>query len=113
MEPHVPMILTWNPQRWDFEPGEYDRYVEQTQRTPTVAVEGSWSAGRRRHGVRVGDRAYLLRQGSDRRGIVASGAVASEPYPRRTGTAASRRRGSSTWPGTGSSTSTTGSRSRS
>jgi hypothetical protein len=76
----MPMILTWNPQRWNFEPGEYDRYVEQTQRTPPVPVQGRWSAGRRRHGVVVGDRAYLLRQGSDRRGIVASGAVASEPY---------------------------------
>jgi hypothetical protein len=75
------MILTWNPQRWDFRPGEYDRFVEQTRRTPPVPVRGHWSVGRRRRGVVVGERVFLLRQGSDRRGIVAAGATASEPYP--------------------------------
>lgn len=74
------MVLTWNPQRWDFAPGEYDSYVEQTQRVAPSAVRYSWSAGRRQHGVVIGERAFMLRQGADRRGIVGSGVVASEPY---------------------------------
>lgn len=78
---HVTMILIWNPSRWDFDPGEYERNIELTSRDKPVPVRAGWSAGRRRHGVAIGQRAFLLRQGADRRGIVASGVIESEPYP--------------------------------
>lgn len=71
------ILLTWNPANWDFDEGEYDRYVHATE---NVNLRLTWSVGRRRHGIQLGERAYLLRQGVDRRGIVASGIVDSEPY---------------------------------
>jgi hypothetical protein len=72
------MILTWNPQRWDFGSGEYGRFVEQTHRSPPAQIRDNWSVGRR-HGVVVGERVFLLRQGTDRRGIVATAAAGADP----------------------------------
>ena len=41
-------------------------------------VVGAWSTGSRRQGMRQGDRVYLLRQGVEPRGIIASGRVAND-----------------------------------
>jgi hypothetical protein len=68
-------ILTWNPNNWDFDDGEYDAHVAATARGEFVA--GGWSTGIRNSGIAPGDRAYLLRQHADR-GIVAAGEFSSE-----------------------------------
>jgi 5-methylcytosine-specific restriction protein B len=69
------LLLTWNPDRWRM---DFDRFVARTQ--AGEPVEGGWSVGNRRHGIGPGDRAFLNRQGSSGRGLVALGEVVSEPY---------------------------------
>ena len=83
-------ILTWNPKRWEWPSRDFENAVEATARHEVV--RDRWSAGLRRSGMSVGDRAFLLRQ-RDSRGIVASGIIASEVVedqhwadPRRTTT---------------------------
>jgi len=72
------MILTWNPDKYQWDEAEYLDLVNQTARGE--AVPGDWSTGGRLGGVFVGDRVFLLRQGTHGRGIVASGTVSSEIY---------------------------------
>lgn len=70
-------ILTWNPDRWPWPEDEYEEAVQSTASGGTEV--GRWSVGIRKHGISIGDRAYLLRQ-SHERGIVASGQFVSEIY---------------------------------
>jgi hypothetical protein len=42
--------------------------------------DGRWSVGNRVQGIEPGDRAYLLRQGTHGRGLVAIGDITSEPF---------------------------------
>ncbi|WP_460664565.1 protein NO VEIN domain-containing protein [Kribbella swartbergensis] len=42
--------------------------------------DGRWSVGNRVRGIEPGDRAYLLRQGTHGRGVLAIGEIMSEPY---------------------------------
>lgn len=70
-------ILTWNPSKWDY-PEVYQRHVAQA--AIGKRVKDRWSVGARRGGIAEGDRAFLLRQGPDRRGIVASGHFTSGVY---------------------------------
>ena len=72
------MILTWNPDRYHWNEGEYQELVERTARGEVVVA--SWSTGGRIGGVSSGDRVFMLRQGTQDRGIVASGTVLSEIY---------------------------------
>jgi hypothetical protein len=72
------MILTWNPDKYHWNEGDYSDLVDQTARGE--AVPGNWSTGGRIGGVSTGDRVFLLRQGTHGRGIVASGTVLSEIY---------------------------------
>lgn len=64
-------ILTWNPTKWDYPDGVYEREVAKT--AAGQAIDDRWSVGGRRGDISEGDRAFLLRQGPERRGIVASG----------------------------------------
>lgn len=76
------ILLTWNPgptddaqwSRTEF----YEEMVVGTANGDTLG--GRWSVGNRKRGIDVGDKAYLLRQGSHGRGIVASGVVLTTPY---------------------------------
>lgn len=74
------LIVTWNPDKgqWAKQPHGYHYAIEQTARGKTV--EGDWSTGVRNHGVSRGDRAFLLQQGDQGRGIIASGTVLGEIY---------------------------------
>ncbi len=63
-------LFIWNPTNASYPPGDYARDVATTERGG--GVEGRWSVGSRRGGLRGGDRAFLLRQ-HVARGIVASG----------------------------------------
>ncbi len=73
-------ILTWNPDKWAW---EESGLVEAISRTAQgQRVHGRWSIGNRKGGISEGqDRAFLLRQGREPRGIVASGAIVSAPFP--------------------------------
>ncbi len=69
-------LLTWNPKKWTWSTldTDYDRARKQG------FLDSRWSCGRSKR-IRSGDRIYLLRQGQEPRGIVASGFVTSdEPF---------------------------------
>lgn len=76
-------ILAWNPTKWDYPEGVYERDVART--AAGEATDDRWSVGGRRGGIAEGDRAFLLRQGPDRRGIVASGHFTSGVYEDESG----------------------------
>lgn len=68
------VLLTWNPSKWDWGI-EYDIAIDNTSQGQEVSDR--WSTGRRSSGLQAGNRAFLLRQGPEPRGIVASGWVTS------------------------------------
>jgi hypothetical protein len=72
------LIVTWNPDKgkWAKMPQGYYYAVEQTARRQSVMED--WSTGVRNHGVYWGDRAFLLRQGNQGKGLIASGTVRGE-----------------------------------
>lgn len=70
-------ILTWNPDRFDWGE-EYIDAIDKTARGHRV--DGDWSTGGRKSGLGPGDTAFLLRQGTQGRGIVARGEVTSEIF---------------------------------
>jgi hypothetical protein len=74
------MILTWNPDKFWWGDGYFDA-IEQTAQGEAVPV--SWSTGGRKGGVSKGDRVFMLRQGTQGKGMVASGTVVSEIYQDR------------------------------
>lgn len=71
-------LLTWNP---ELSRETALRWFEELEVVAAGGfVSGRWSTGNRTSGIAPGDRAYLLRQGSEPRGIVASGYFASDVY---------------------------------
>lgn len=69
-------LLTFNPQRWHLPEDEWLDDMEVI--AAGGLAPGRWSTGRR--DMNIGDRVYLLRQGPEPRGIIASGWTATEPY---------------------------------
>lgn len=69
-------LLTWNPAYEDAWTKQY-RDLETVRRTGSV--RDRWSVGHTRR-IRKGDRLFLLRQGLEPRGIVASGYALGEPF---------------------------------
>jgi hypothetical protein len=66
------VLLTWNPLNWDWG----DDYLDAIDRTTIgEAVVDRWSTGSRKSGLEYGERAYLLRQGDEPKGIIGSGRV--------------------------------------
>ena len=63
-------VFIWNPTNSSYPSDDYAADVART--AAGGVVEGRWSTGSRRTGLRPGDRAYLLRTRVDR-GIVAAG----------------------------------------
>ncbi|NLF72442.1 MAG: HNH endonuclease [Candidatus Anammoximicrobium sp.] len=70
-------ILTWNPQRTDFDEDDYNDIVERT-REGEWAPSG-WSCGNTKR-IKDGDRVFFLRQGEDR-GMVGAGYATKDAYP--------------------------------
>jgi hypothetical protein len=69
--------MTWNPDKGQWaKRGGYQDAIERTARGE-IAKE-DWSTGVRTTGVSPGDRAFLLQQGNQGRGIIASGKVTGE-----------------------------------
>lgn len=66
-------LLTWNPMRWEW--SNLAEVASQTEDGRPYSM--SWSTGNTKRIVR-GDRVFLLKQGEEPRGIIASGYVTSE-----------------------------------
>lgn len=67
-------LLTWNPQKWDWGSG-YSNSVNQS--ADGISVPDSWSTGSRKSGIAEGDRLFLLRQGTNARGLIGSATATS------------------------------------
>lgn len=68
-------LFAWNPNNWLWEGLEEN--IEELQNSGSVKLR--WSC-RSHKSVKIGDRAFLVRLGSNPRGIMASGTVASLPF---------------------------------
>jgi 5-methylcytosine-specific restriction protein A len=68
-------LLTWNSLRWP--------WPEMPQEARRVAageiVTSRWGCGRNKH-IQPGDRLFMLKQGTEPRGIFASGTAVSHPF---------------------------------
>lgn len=71
-------ILNWNPSKWDIPEEEVLEAIATT--TKGGEFHGQWSVGARKGGIVRGDQAYLLRQGPNERGLVASGYFTGEIF---------------------------------
>jgi 5-methylcytosine-specific restriction protein A len=67
-------LLTWNPTRFD-----WDMEQDISALKSHGFFDGRWSCGRTKR-IEAGDRLFLLRQGQEPRGIVASGYAKSSPH---------------------------------
>jgi hypothetical protein len=85
-------LLTWNPAK---SPNDYLVRTASELRRDQV-VEDDWSCGNNKH-IEVGDRVFLLRQGNDLPGIMASGWVTKGSFSARSWEAAKRRKGIKAW----------------
>ena len=72
-------LLTWNPEKW---PDLTDDLINATKMVLDVGTKliTQWSVGPRKNDIFPGDKVFLLRQGTDRRGIIAAGIVFSEIF---------------------------------
>jgi 5-methylcytosine-specific restriction protein A len=68
-------LFVWNPKKWHWE--TLDQRVEQLSLTGQCSEK--WSCAGYKS-IRVGDRAFLLRLGSEPKGIMGSGFVITEPF---------------------------------
>lgn len=71
-------IFTWNPDNWPWD--YFDRVVAESQ--AGNAVKDHWSTGNNRS-IKKDERFFMLRQGNEGRGIVATGHTTSNGYQDR------------------------------
>jgi hypothetical protein len=71
------VLFTWNPSFFHVSDRQWNREIKQIQ--DCGFLYSQWSCGRSKF-IKPGDDAFLLRQGTDRRGIVAHGTVTSEYF---------------------------------
>ena len=64
-------VLTHNPDKWTWSEGEVESFIANSH--AGIPSPDRWSMGTRKQGVLPGDRALLLRQGVEPRGLIASG----------------------------------------
>ena len=72
-------LLTWNPDQWPWPASHFATAIRRT--ADGDLVTDRWSTGVRTTGIGPGDRAFLLRQGAEPRGLVASGWFTSDVRP--------------------------------
>lgn len=72
-------LLIWNPDRWSWEEAEILDDIARFEAIGSLE-DFSWSLGTNYRKIEQGDRVFLMRLGSEPRGIFASGGVASQPY---------------------------------
>lgn len=68
-------LFAWNPDKWDW--ATLEQSIEQLENSGKVTER--WSCVSHKT-IKPGDRAFLVRLGSEPRGIMAAGYVASEPF---------------------------------
>jgi 5-methylcytosine-specific restriction protein A len=68
-------LLTWNPDKWHWRDMEAD--VQRCRRDGYI--DDRWSCGRNKH-IQPNDRIFLLRQGREPRGLIASGWAISDVF---------------------------------
>ncbi|GAA1243367.1 protein NO VEIN domain-containing protein [Oryzihumus leptocrescens] len=71
-------LLTNNPAVWEIDPSTYADWMQKTAEGGTVTFR--WSTGHRSGGIEIGDRVFLLIQGSGPRGIIGSGYASSQVF---------------------------------
>jgi hypothetical protein len=72
-------LVTWNPEEWFWDPRDRATVIKQT--AAGHRSKGNWSVGGRKGGITPKqDRVFLLRQGPEPRGIIASGWFRSTVY---------------------------------
>lgn len=69
-------LLTWNPKNWPW--ADLPKIARKL--SEGVPVEQRWSCGNARS-IAMGSRVFLLRQGVEPKGVVASGWVTQSPFP--------------------------------
>lgn len=69
-------LFVWNPKRWTWDDLEYD--IQQVDTNGKCAVR--WSCGNTKSIV-PGDRMFLVKVGTEPKGIVAAGFVTTHPFP--------------------------------
>ena len=69
------ILGTWNPALWQWQ--DISDVIVAT--AAGRGVVDTWSVGNRRHGIKPGDRFYLLKVGKQPRGLVGCGTILSEP----------------------------------
>lgn len=73
----VTFLLTWNPLKGAWPNDEFDEILSTIKKDGRAAC--NWSCGNTKK-IRTGDRVFLLKQGPDPRGLIASGWVTSDAY---------------------------------
>ena len=68
-------LLTWNPNKWHWRDMAADIHRCQSE----GYLDDRWSCGRNKH-IQPGDRVFLLRQGQEPRGLIASGRATSPVF---------------------------------
>ena len=76
--PDVAHILTWNPKYEKISDSSIEQTLRDLEHGSTIIR--SWNVGRHTKGFIPGNTVYLLRQGSDRRGIIARGKLITSVY---------------------------------
>ena len=73
-------LLNWNPSAWkELTEEEIESWQDKTSNGEKVG-DLTWSTGSRKSGISIGDIVFLLRQGKDRRGLLAKGVAVSEIF---------------------------------
>ncbi|HVT63151.1 MAG TPA: hypothetical protein VHD33_06685, partial [Legionellaceae bacterium] len=67
-------LFAWNPHNWEF--NEIDQKINELQLTGRSTVIWSIQSHKK---VRLGDRAFIVQVGTERKGLFASGYIVSEP----------------------------------
>ena len=72
-------LFTWNPKRWKWD-DRYHGYLEMKHQIAQVgSAFSTWSCGLNKS-IKAGDRIFLIRLGTEPRGIVASGHAATDVF---------------------------------
>ena len=72
-------LLIWNPNRWTWEEEDVQENIAQLEELGQIE-DFSWSLGTNYRQVEAGDRLFLMRLGSEPRGIFLCGFAKGDPY---------------------------------
>jgi 5-methylcytosine-specific restriction protein A len=68
-------LFVWNPNNWEWK--DLDSMIETLNKTGVTSTQ--WSCASHKS-IRLGDRAFLIRLGTQPKGILGSGYVSSMPF---------------------------------